>query len=178
WRKSDDPTQRPRRVGLRPRDARHGRQRGSACCQMQKISAGKFHSALPEYGRRSAFRHHSALMLAVLITLPHFSVSAAMKFAKSPGEPGRTMPPSSVSRALKGGSARLALISTLSLSTITAGVFFGAPTPNHWLASKPGTKSLRVGRSGNISERLAVVTASARSLSTLIYSIDAGSWPK
>jgi hypothetical protein len=28
---------------LRPRDARHGRQRGSARGQMEKISAGKFH---------------------------------------------------------------------------------------------------------------------------------------
>ena len=37
---------RPRRIGLRPRDARHGRQRGSARCQMQKLSAGKFHRRL------------------------------------------------------------------------------------------------------------------------------------
>jgi hypothetical protein len=28
---------------LRPRDARHGRQRGSAGDQIQKFSAGKFH---------------------------------------------------------------------------------------------------------------------------------------
>ena len=34
---------RPRRIGLRPCDARHGRQRGSARGQMQKLSAGKFH---------------------------------------------------------------------------------------------------------------------------------------
>jgi hypothetical protein len=34
---------RPRRIGLRPSNARDGRQRGSARCQMQKISAGKFH---------------------------------------------------------------------------------------------------------------------------------------
>src|SRR5262245_27546636 len=38
-----DQTHRPRRIGLRLRDARDGRQRGSARCQMQKISAGKFH---------------------------------------------------------------------------------------------------------------------------------------
>ena len=41
--KADDDAHRPRRIGLRPRDARHGRQRGSARCQMQKLSAGKFH---------------------------------------------------------------------------------------------------------------------------------------
>src|SRR5262249_35015966 len=37
----------PRRIGLRPRDARHGRERGSARCEMEKISAGKFHSEPP-----------------------------------------------------------------------------------------------------------------------------------
>src|SRR5262249_19893855 len=43
----DDDPHRPRRIGLRPRDTRHGRQRGSARGQMQKISAGKFHFELP-----------------------------------------------------------------------------------------------------------------------------------
>jgi len=38
---------RPRRIGLRRRDARHRRQRGSARDQMQKISAGKFHFEPP-----------------------------------------------------------------------------------------------------------------------------------
>src|SRR5215467_1368372 len=45
-RRTDDDAHRPRRVGLRPRDARHGRQRGSARGQMQKLSAGKFHNGL------------------------------------------------------------------------------------------------------------------------------------
>jgi hypothetical protein len=40
-RKSDDQTHRPRRIGLRLRDARQGRQRGSTCGQMQKISAAE-----------------------------------------------------------------------------------------------------------------------------------------
>ena len=40
------------------------------------------------------------------------------------------MPPRSASRALILGSARAALISLLSLSMISAGVFLGAPTPN------------------------------------------------
>src|SRR5262249_18630181 len=39
----------PRRIGLRPRDARHGRERGSAGGQMQKISAGEFHFNLPSH---------------------------------------------------------------------------------------------------------------------------------
>jgi hypothetical protein len=44
-RKSDNDAHRPRRIGLRPSKARHGRERGSARCQMQKLpSVGKFHS--------------------------------------------------------------------------------------------------------------------------------------
>src|SRR5215472_2623052 len=43
----DDQTHRPRRVGLRPSGALHGRQRGSARGQMQKITARKFHGAPP-----------------------------------------------------------------------------------------------------------------------------------
>ena len=42
-RKADDKTHRPRRIGLRPRDVRHGRQRGNARGQMQEFAAGKFH---------------------------------------------------------------------------------------------------------------------------------------
>jgi hypothetical protein len=43
----NDQTHWPRRIGLRPCDSRDGWQRGSACCQMQKISAGKFHVEPP-----------------------------------------------------------------------------------------------------------------------------------
>ena len=78
--------------------------------------------------RRGRTRH-SGLMPANLITLPHFSVSSAMSLPKSAGEPASTVPPRSASRALILGSARPALISLLSLSTISAGVFLGAPTP-------------------------------------------------
>src|SRR5262249_16673459 len=52
--KSDDHSHRPRRIGLRPCDARHGRQRGRARCQMQKLSAGKFHFEPSRYPS-----HHS-----------------------------------------------------------------------------------------------------------------------
>ena len=72
----------------------------------------------------------SGLMLAARITLPHFSVSSAISLPKSAGEPDSAVPPKSASRALILGSARPALISLLSLSTISAGVSFGAPTPN------------------------------------------------
>src|SRR5207244_328799 len=44
---SDDHAHRPHRIGLRPRDARHDRERGSARYQMQKLpSLGKFHGVL------------------------------------------------------------------------------------------------------------------------------------
>src|SRR5262249_4819643 len=42
-RKADHDPHRPRRVGLRPRDTRHRRQRGGARGQTEKISPGKFH---------------------------------------------------------------------------------------------------------------------------------------
>src|SRR5262249_10170627 len=46
-RKWDNDAHRPRRIGLRPRYARYSRERGSTRCQMQKISAGKFHFEPP-----------------------------------------------------------------------------------------------------------------------------------
>jgi hypothetical protein len=63
----------------------------------------------------------------------------------------------------------------LSFWIISVGVFLGAPTPNQALDSKPGRKSLIVGMSGSASERIAVVTASARTLPALMYSIKLGS---
>src|SRR5262245_41096884 len=77
----------------------------------------------------------SALIPAARITLPHFSVSAAMNSPKSAGEPTSGVPPRSASRSLILGSARPALISLLSLSTISTGVFLGAPRPDQLLAS-------------------------------------------
>jgi hypothetical protein len=82
--------------------------------------------------------HQSALAPENLTTLPHFSVSSAISLLKSAGEPGSTVPPRSASRAFIFGSARPALISLLSFSTISVGVFLGAPKPAHALASYPG----------------------------------------
>jgi hypothetical protein len=65
----------------------------------------------------------SGLIFAARITLPHFSVSSAMSFPKSAGEPASTVLPWSESRALNLGSASAALISLLSLRMISAGVF-------------------------------------------------------
>src|SRR6516164_830452 len=90
-----------------------------------------------------AYRHlwyirgwlHSGLMLAARITLAHFSVSSAISIPKSAGDPGSGVPPSSANLALILGSARTALISLLSLSTISDGVFLGAPMPCQALIS-------------------------------------------
>src|SRR5262245_3800257 len=94
------------------------------------------------FGRDRA--DHSGFMPANLITLAHFSVSSAMSFPKSAGEPGSTVPPRSARRALILGSSRAALTSLLSLSTILAGVFLGTPTPYHVVASpRDSTPTMR-----------------------------------
>src|SRR5947207_11577066 len=84
---------------------------------------------------------HSGFMPANFTTLPHFSTSAAMSLAKSAGEAASTVPPRSASLGFILGSVRAALISLLSLSMISAGVFLGAPTPNHEYDSYPGMNS-------------------------------------
>src|SRR6516165_5816032 len=120
--------------GLRPRETRDRRQRGRARGQMQKFAAGKFHSALLD-GRRSASRHHSSLLFAARITLPHFSISSVMSFPKSAGEPGSGVLPKLASREFIFGSAKAALTSLLSLLMISVGVFLGAPRPHTAVAS-------------------------------------------
>ena len=66
-------------------------------------------------------------MLADRITFPHFSVSSAQSFPNSVGDSGMGAVPNSASRALIFGSARPALISPLSFSTISLGV---SPIPD------------------------------------------------
>src|SRR5262245_1041003 len=90
-------------------------------------------TGVTEYLAPSAVQ--SALMPANLITFAHFSVSSAISFPKSAGEPDNAEPPTSARRAFILGSARAALTSLLSLSMISVGVLLGAPTPNHPLAS-------------------------------------------
>src|SRR5262245_35481567 len=78
---------------------------------------------------------YSGLMSANLITLAHFSVSSAISFPNWAGDPGSATPPRSARRAFILGSSRAELTSLLSLSTISADVFLGAPMPCHELAS-------------------------------------------
>src|SRR5215831_1870576 len=107
-----------------------------------------------------ATRRYSALMLAAGITLAHFSVSSATNLPKSAGDPPDTVAPRSARRVLIPASARAALISLLSLSVISGGVFLGAATPNQVYASKPGRKEPIGGTSGSASARVALLTAS------------------
>src|SRR5262245_38934332 len=78
---------------------------------------------------------HSGLMSAARITLLHFSVSLTMKVSKSAEEPANIALPRSERRACTWDSARIALISLLSLSTIAPGVLLRRPMAHHWLAS-------------------------------------------
>src|SRR4029077_1297621 len=91
--------------------------------------SGRVDGFLWKYQPTREDQSHPALMLIARITLPHFSVSSAMNLPKSAGDNANTVPPKSGIRAFILGSARPALISLLSLSTISAGVPFGAPTP-------------------------------------------------
>src|SRR6516165_5087971 len=85
------------------------------------------------FGRDRA--DHSALMPANLITLAHFSVSAAMCLPKSVGGPPNGVAPRSASRACILGSDRAALIALLRVSITSAGVLLGAQKPPQKLAS-------------------------------------------
>src|SRR5205807_10117183 len=89
------------------------------------------HGAVDEEGEifESGLSCQSALTPANFTTLPHFSVSLAISLPKSTGEPGSAVAPHWASRAFILGSTRAALISVLSLSTISAGVLGGAPMP-------------------------------------------------
>src|SRR5262245_30734923 len=125
---------------------RFGIGRESACLPIPDIPGGLFiRRVVPTFliqfaertlwNIRPALFGHSDLRPANFTTFAHFSVSSTMNFPKSAGVMGIGTPPTSASRALILGSARPALNSLLSLSTISAGVPFGAPTPYQVLAS-------------------------------------------
>jgi hypothetical protein len=61
---------------------------------------------------------------------------------------------------------------------MATGVALGAPTPYQALASYPGTNSPAVGISGIAWQRVAEVTANARNLPDLTYSISAGQFAR
>ena len=54
-RKTNDDAYRPRRIGLRPSDLRHCRQRGGAHGKVEEYAAGKFHGARRQCGHGPIF---------------------------------------------------------------------------------------------------------------------------
>ena len=118
-------------------------------------------------------------MLAALITLPHFSVSSAMSLPKSAGEPASTVPPRSASRALHLGVGEAGVDLLVELVDDLGRRVLGRANavPGARLVARHEIRP-RVGMSGSTSERVAVVTASARRLPALMYSIDESSGPK
>src|SRR5262249_36464844 len=118
--KGDDHAHRLRRIGLRPRDTRHPRERGRAGGRRKKISAGMFQERPP---LKCQCRYVlSAWMPADLITLAHLSVSSEMNFANPADVSGIGSTPRSTRRAFDLGSARAAFIASFSLLTISVGV--------------------------------------------------------
>src|SRR5258708_32989932 len=96
------------------------------------------HARYGHYGTFGSGRTaYSGLMLAARITLAHFSVSSAMSLPKSTGEAASAEPPNSKSFAFIEGSARAELISLLIRSTISTGIFLGAPRPSQRLGPHP-----------------------------------------
>src|SRR5262245_55590084 len=115
-----------------------------------------------------------SLMPAARITLAHLSAYSTTYLPNSSGEFADTVSPSSAIRCLSAGAARLALTSLLSFSMISLGVFRGTPRPVKVVTSKPGTNSPTVGTSGSNGARVVAVTASARNLPALTYSMAEG----
>ena len=79
--------------------------------------------------------NHSIVTPANRTTFAHFSISATTNCPNSPGDIGIGSAPRLANFATIPGSARAAPISLLSLSMISAGVFFGAPIPCQTSAS-------------------------------------------
>src|SRR3984893_16790138 len=116
---------------------------------------------------------HSLLRACILDHLGPLFCFLCQQPPEIAGVPASAVPPVSPRRAFIVGSRKAALISPLRLSIISAGVSVGTPTPVTALASYPGTNSPKLGVSGNTAERVAVVTASGRSLPALTGAIDA-----
>src|SRR5262245_20713640 len=128
--------------------------------------------ALRFYGILLGLSRQFASMLAGRITLPHFLVSAAMCLPNSADEPGSTVKPRSSYFALMSGRASPALISLLSSSTISAGIFFGPARPPQLSNAYSGKYSAMVGTSGSADERVTEDTVRARTCPPLICGIE------
>src|SRR5215469_351447 len=94
-----------------------------------RIAGARNDHSRPHALRSRRSRDHSGLMPATLMTLAHFTMSAAMNLPKSAPELTSGAPPRSMALALIIGSESAAAISRLSFSTISAGVPLGATSP-------------------------------------------------
>ncbi len=91
-----------------------------------------------------------------------------MNASNSSGEVGVGVAPCVSMRSLMSGRLRTRTTSRLARLVTGRGVFADASSPYHWSYSNPGIPpSATVGRSGNIGERCAVLTASASTLPAL-----------
>src|SRR5262249_418593 len=94
------------------------------------------HSPIGHYGIfESGLPCQSALMLAALITLPHFSVSSATSLPNSAGVIGMGSPASSARRACNFGSANTPFTARFSFPMIWGLVPLGAAIPYQMLTS-------------------------------------------
>src|SRR5262245_1677344 len=148
-RKGDDELDRSRiGIGLR----RRGRDGGGAQDEQENADGG-----LAQHGP------HSTLMPVSLAIAAQRGASAAMKAAKSCGEPIFASAFRRSSPVCASFDLRMSLTAALSLATIGAGVPAGASSPDQNEAMSLGYPlSAVVGTSGSSGERAATATASAR----------------
>src|SRR5262249_41195986 len=123
--------QRHRRARSRYRD-------DMECALLFQLDIGRFAG---RRDRRTSRLSQSALIPANLTTFAHFSVSRAMRSAKSAGEPGSSTAPSSTSFAVNSESASPTCTWRLIVSMTAVGVLLGAPRPCQALTSKLGKNS-------------------------------------
>src|SRR5262249_50126685 len=100
-READDDAHRPRRIGLRPCNARDRRQRGSARCQMKKLPpVGKFHFQPPSHHSITSSARASSVggtsspsAYAVLRLIPRWYLVGACTGRSAGFSPFRTLRP-------------------------------------------------------------------------------------
>src|SRR5438128_942214 len=119
--------------------------------------------------------HQFAVMPASRMTRPHFSYSDLMCAPNASGVLVHTSSPCLNSTSTESGRCRICTISLLSRATMLCGVFAVTTKPYQLCDSYLGTPaSAIVGSWGNIFERRAVVTASARTLPALTWGTEVG----
>src|SRR5207253_1675714 len=98
-------------------------------------------------------------------TLLHLAVSCWIMVVNACGVPGKGSAPRDASLALTSGAARILSSCACSLVTISAGVPFGATSPNQMVTSKLGNPDSAIaGTLGSASDLLRPVTPRAFTL--------------